>query len=68
VAGPGQIGRMLHAHEILLKEARTMARLAAERGDDGTNDLIVSDVIRTNEMQVWFLAEHVVRTPLVPGE
>jgi starvation-inducible DNA-binding protein len=44
---------------------RTMARLAAERGDDGTNDLIVSDVIRTNEMQVWFLKEHVVKTPIV---
>ena len=63
-----QIARLLHAHEIVLKEARTMARLAAERGDDGTNDLIVSDVIRTNEMQVWFLAEHVVETPLVRAE
>jgi starvation-inducible DNA-binding protein len=65
---PAQIARLLHAHEIVLKEARTMARLAAERGDDGTNDLIVSDVIRTNEMQVWFLAEHVVETPLVRAE
>ncbi len=47
------------------KEARTMARQAAEAGDDGTNDLIVSDVIRTNELQVWFVAEHVVDVPLV---
>jgi starvation-inducible DNA-binding protein len=62
---PVQISRLLHAHEIVLKEARTMARLAAERGDDGTNDLIVSDVIRTNELQVWFVAEHVVDMPLV---
>jgi len=62
---PVQIARLLQAHEIVLKEARTMARLATERGDDGTNDLIVSDIIRTNEMQVWFLAEHVVETPLV---
>ena len=37
-----------------------MARLAAEGGDDGTNDLLVSDVIRSNELQVWFVAEHVV--------
>jgi len=43
---PVQISRLLHAHEIVLKEARTMARLAAEHGDDGTNDLIMSDVIR----------------------
>jgi starvation-inducible DNA-binding protein len=62
---PVQISRLLHAHEIVLKEARTMARLAAERGDDGTNDLIVSDVIRGNELQVWFVAEHVVDVPLV---
>jgi starvation-inducible DNA-binding protein len=62
---PVQISRLLHAHEIVLKEARTMARLAAEREDDGTNDLIVSDVIRTNELQVWFVAEHVVDTPVV---
>jgi starvation-inducible DNA-binding protein len=62
---PVQISRLLHAHEIVLKEARTMARLAAESGDDGTNDLLVSDVIRKNELQVWFVAEHVVDAPLV---
>jgi starvation-inducible DNA-binding protein len=62
---PVQISRLLHAHEIVLKEARTMARLAAEMEDDGTNDLLVSDVIRRNELQVWFVAEHVVNTPLV---
>jgi starvation-inducible DNA-binding protein len=62
---PVQISRLLHAHEIVLKEARTMARRAAEAGDDGTNDLLVSDVIRRNELQVWFVAEHVVEMPLV---
>ena len=61
---PVQISRLLHAHEIVLKEARTMARRAAEGGDDGTNDLLVSDVIRRNELQVWFIAEHVVDVPL----
>ena len=62
---PVQISRILHAHEIVLKEGRTMARLAAQDGDDGTNDLVVSGVIRTNELQVWFVAEHVVDTPVV---
>ena len=62
---PVQISRLLHAHEIVLKEARTMARRAAGAGDDGTNDLLVSDVIRRNELQVWFVAEHVVDTPVV---
>jgi starvation-inducible DNA-binding protein len=65
---PVQISRLLHAHEIILKEARTMARIAAERGDDGTNDLLVSSVVRTNELQVWFVAEHVVDTPTVHAE
>ena len=61
---PVQISRLLHAHEIVLKESRTMARLAAESGDDGSNDLIVSGVIRRNELQAWFVAEHVVNLPL----
>ena len=61
---PVQISRLLEAHELVLKEARTMARRAAEIGDDGTNDLLVSDLIRRNELQVWFVAEHVVDVPL----
>jgi len=61
---PVQVSRLLYAHEIVLKEARTMARLAANSGDDGSNDLIVNDVIRRNELQAWFVAEHVVNVPL----
>jgi DNA-binding ferritin-like protein (oxidative damage protectant) len=67
-AVPTQISRLLHAHEIVLREARTMARQAAEHADDGTNDLIVSDIIRKNEAQVWFVAEHVVDAPLVRAQ
>jgi starvation-inducible DNA-binding protein len=65
---PVQISRLLHAHEIVLKEARAMARKAAEEGDEGTNDLLVSNVIRTNEMQVWFVSEHLVDAPLVHAD
>jgi len=54
-----QIARLLQAHEVILEEARAMARNSAASGDLGTNDIIVSDVIRTNELQAWFLAEHV---------
>lgn len=60
---PVQISRLLTAHEIILQGARAAARKATEMGDDGTNDLLVSHVIRINEMQVWFLAEHVVGIP-----
>src|SRR5437660_1536045 len=65
---PVQISRLLQAHEIVLKEARAMAQEAAQAGDDGTNDLLVSNVIRTNEMQVWFIGEHLVDAPLVHAD
>jgi starvation-inducible DNA-binding protein len=65
---PAQISRLLHAHEIVLEEARSMARQAAAAGDDGTNDLFVSDLIRGNEKQVWFLSEHLVDVPLVKAD
>ena len=55
---PVQVSRLLEAHEHILIRARDYARRADERGDDGTNDLYVSDILRTHEMQVWFLAEH----------
>jgi starvation-inducible DNA-binding protein len=61
---PVQICRLLQAHEVVLLESRSMAKQAAKAGDDGTNDLLVSNVIRTNEMQVWFVAQHVVDVPL----
>lgn len=53
-----QLKRLLDAHEIVLEEARPLAREAADRGDDGTNDLIVSQAVRTNELQSWFIGEH----------
>jgi starvation-inducible DNA-binding protein len=62
---PAMLSRLLEAHELILVDAHDAAKRTAELGDDGTNDLIVSDVIRTNEMQAWFLAEHLVDTPLV---
>lgn len=53
-----QLSRLVDAHEVVLTEARPLARDAAERGDDGTNDLIVGEVVRGNELQSWFVAEH----------
>jgi len=65
---PVQISRLLEAHEVILSQAHRAARQAADGGDDGTNDLLVSEVIRTNEMQIWFLSEHLVDTPLVRAD
>lgn len=64
-AVPAMLSRLLEAHEIILIESHDAASRVAELGDDGTNDLLVSDVIRTGEMEAWFLAEHLVDTPLV---
>jgi starvation-inducible DNA-binding protein len=65
---PVQISRLLRAHEEILLECRSMASEADKMGDDGTNDLLVSDVIRTNELQAWFVSEHVVDVPLVRAD
>lgn len=65
---PVQISRLLDAHQILIRHCRTLASLASKLGDDGTNDLVVSDVLRPNELQAWFLSEHLVDAPLVRAE
>ena len=65
---PVQISRLLEAHEMILKEPREWPKKADDAGDDGTNDLLVSNVIRTNELQVWFVAEHLVDLPVVKAD
>jgi starvation-inducible DNA-binding protein len=65
---PVMIDRLLEAHELILKETRELADKAEENGDSGTNDLLVSEVVRTNELQVWFVGEHVVDTPAVDAK
>jgi starvation-inducible DNA-binding protein len=62
---PVQISRLLAGHELILTAAREAAEAASDAGDEGTNDLLISDVVRSNELQAWFVAEHVVDTPLV---
>lgn len=66
-AVPAMLSRLLEAHEIVLAEAHDAASSVGKMGDDGTNDLLVSGVIRTGELETWFLAEHLVDTPLVSG-
>jgi starvation-inducible DNA-binding protein len=62
---PAMLSRLLDAHEAILVAARRAAQRAAELGDDGTNDILVSDVVRGNELQSWFVTEHLVDTPTV---
>ena len=65
---PVQLSRLVDAHQIIIREARTLARRSTQLGDDGTNDLAVSEVLRANELQTWFLSEHLVNVPLVKAE
>ena len=65
---PVQLSRLLDAHQVIIRETRKLARLAIELGDDGSNDFLVSEVLRTNELQVWFVAEHLVDVPLVRAD
>src|SRR5690606_30404999 len=62
---PAMLSRLLEAHEQIIEEARELAQRADELGDLVTNDILVSDVLRTNELQVWFIAENRVDRPLV---
>jgi len=65
---PVQLSRLLDAHELIITYCRELAELSAKLGDAGTNDLVVSDVLRPSELQVWFLSEHLVKAPLVEAE
>ena len=62
---PVMLSRLLDAHQIIIRQCRMLAERAAKIGDQGTNDMVVSDVLRTNELQAWFVSEHLVNAPLV---
>jgi starvation-inducible DNA-binding protein len=61
---PAMLSRLLEAHEIIIGKVRDAITATAANRDDGTNDLLMSDVLRRHELQVWFLAEHLVDTPV----
>ncbi len=64
---PVQMSRLATAHEMIIIAARKNAEVVADSGDSGTNDLLVSSVLRTNELQAWFLTEHLVAAPPAMG-
>ena len=55
-----QLKRLAEAHELIIVATRDAAEKIDESGDSGSNDVLVSNVLRTNELQVWFLTEHLV--------
>jgi len=59
-----QLSRLLDAHETLIQGVRAGVELTEKNKDYGTNDLLMSDVLRRNELQVWFVSSHLVDIPL----
>jgi starvation-inducible DNA-binding protein len=62
---PVVLSRLLDAHQIIIQQCREIAERSSKIGDPGTNDMVVSDVLRANELQAWFISEHLVDLPLV---
>ena len=62
---PVQISRLLEAHRIIMKKCKEIADAADDAGDDGTNDLAISDILKPNEVQSWFIGQHLVEMPLI---
>ncbi len=62
------IDRLLDAHETIIERVRAAIEATEKSKDWGTNDLLMGDVLRRHELQVWFLAEHVVDLPLIAGK
>jgi starvation-inducible DNA-binding protein len=62
---PAMLSRLLDAHEIIITKVRDAITRTTANRDDGTNDLLMGDVLRRHELQTWFLAEHLVDTPAV---
>jgi starvation-inducible DNA-binding protein len=62
---PAQITRLLDAHETIIGKVREGVETTDDLKDYGSNDLLMGDVLRRHELQVWFLAEHLVDVPLI---
>jgi starvation-inducible DNA-binding protein len=65
---PVQISRLLEAHKIIMQQCHDIASAADDAGDDGTNDLVISDILRGNELQSWFIGQHLVEMPLTMAD
>jgi starvation-inducible DNA-binding protein len=59
--------RLLEAHETVITKVRRAIDRTDESADWGSNDLLMGDVLRRNELQVWFVREHLIQAPLTDG-
>ena len=59
------IDRTLRAHETIIGKVRKGIKTTETSEDWGSNDVLMGDVLRVHELQVWFLSEHVVDVPVI---
>ena len=62
---PVQVSRLLEGHKIIMKQCSDIGKAADDAGDDGTNDLVISDILRPNELESWFIGQHLVHMKLI---
>jgi starvation-inducible DNA-binding protein len=65
---PVMISRLLEAHEEIVGKVRAAIDRTGRNGDWGSNDVLVGDVLRRHELEVWFLSAHLVEQPLVDAD
>lgn len=49
------IDNLLTIHEAYIQEVRGAIDITNASGDEGTSDLLVSDILRVHELQTWFI-------------
>ena len=62
---PAMLARTVNAHATIIKTIRDGIEQTDENKDYATNDLLSSRVLPLHELQVWFVSQHLVNTPIV---
>jgi starvation-inducible DNA-binding protein len=62
---PAILARTVNAHATVIRTIREGIGLTELNKDYGTNDLLMSYMLRMHEMQVWLISQHLVDTPLI---
>jgi starvation-inducible DNA-binding protein len=63
-----QFSSLLEAHETIIKLLRTVPKGADGNTHPGTNDHLISDVLRLHELQTCFLAAHLGELPIARSD
>jgi starvation-inducible DNA-binding protein len=65
---PAMLARTVNAHAMVIREVRDGIEMTAQNKDYGTNDMLMSDILRMHELQVWFISQHLIDTPIINSQ